>query len=102
MLTLLETTNSPLVSVIFAGVASAKLMVSPFAALASAPRSEPVPLSAALVTVIVAACRLASAVVASMAQKPLLISRIVVRRVLLTPASATSAGDTYQRTEELF
>jgi hypothetical protein len=38
------------------------LIVSPFAALARAVRSVPVPLLAVLVTVMVAACRLAGAV----------------------------------------
>src|SRR5260221_561134 len=53
MFTLLETRSSPVVSRIVAGAGSKKLIVSPSAALASAARSVPGPLSSVLVTVIV-------------------------------------------------
>src|SRR5438093_6777728 len=55
MVTLLEMTSWPVVSVIVAGVVRAKLIVSPLAALANAVRSVPGPLLAVLVTVIVVA-----------------------------------------------
>src|SRR5712671_2670317 len=55
MATFLATRSSPLVSVMVAGVIREKLIVSPLAAPASASRSVPGPLSAVLVTVIVAA-----------------------------------------------
>ena len=55
MVTLFEITSSPLVSMIAAGVATEKLIVSPLATLANAARSVPAPLLAVLVTVFVAA-----------------------------------------------
>ena len=54
MVTFLSTNNSPPVRLIVP--ATAKLMVSPSFALASACRNEPGPLSFVLVTVIVVAC----------------------------------------------
>jgi len=62
MFRLFETSNSPLVSVILAGMGSAKLIVSPLLAVARAARSVPAPLSAVLVTVIIAARRWAGVV----------------------------------------
>src|SRR6058998_2978396 len=52
MVTLFEITSSPLVSMIAAGVATEKLIVSPLATLANAARSVPAPLLAVLVTVL--------------------------------------------------
>src|SRR6266700_2077865 len=52
MVTLLDTTSSPLVRVMVAGVATAKQIVSPSAALASASRKEPGPLSLMVVTAV--------------------------------------------------
>src|ERR1043165_2475829 len=60
MFTLFETRSCPLVSVMVAGAGSAKLIVSPLLALARVARSVPAPLSAVLVTVIVAAWRFAA------------------------------------------
>src|ERR1700716_1695474 len=54
ILILLETSSSPMVNVIVAGSASAKLMTSLFAAPARGARNVPGPASPAFVTVIVA------------------------------------------------
>jgi hypothetical protein len=68
--TFLLTSNSPLVSAMVAGMASEKLTVSPFTALARASRNVPGPLSAVLVTVSVRAVAVVvSAKAQSMANK---------------------------------
>src|SRR5262245_65499951 len=57
----LVTASSPPVSVIVAGTGSANVIVSPLRELLMAARNDPAPLSAALVTVRVAACDMAGA-----------------------------------------
>src|SRR5258706_1737511 len=62
MFRVLSKLKAPLVSVIMAGQESEKLIVSPSAALDSAERSVPAPLSAVLVTVMVAAPAICAAI----------------------------------------
>src|SRR5262249_49194234 len=89
-----------LASVILAGVSSAKLIVSPSLALARAARRVAARLSAMLVTVIVAARRLAG--VAHSANRRLRATvngPMVLEEFVFTPDSATSAGENDQQRE---
>src|SRR5690242_4324304 len=86
-----------LVSVIFDGAGREKTMVSPLVATPTAARSVPGPLSAVLVTVIVAARNSAGAIAsASVRQRTNGIWPMVLRAFVFTPDSAKSAGETYQ------
>src|SRR5262245_43085081 len=98
MFKLFRITNPALVSVILAGVGSAKLIVSPLLALARAARSVPAPLLAVLVTVIVAARRLAGAThSANGSQRATVNWPMVLQEFAFTLHNAKSEGETYQR-----
>src|SRR5262245_61796910 len=100
MLTFLATSSSLFVSVILDGVGSAKLMVSPLAALARAERSVPAPLSAVLVTVMVAARRPVG--VAPRRKRAGMNWPMILQKFVFTPDSAKSERETYQQSGGIF
>src|SRR5215831_14342931 len=99
----LLTENVPLLAVIVEGIGSAKLIVSPLFALARAARSVPAPLSAVLVTVIVAARKWANAAAsANVRQMANGMWPMVFWAFVFTPDSAKSEDEIYQRDREFF
>src|SRR5215471_8246713 len=103
MATRLFTAKLPPLTTTVEGIGSAKLIVSPFWALARAARSVPAPLSAVLVTVIVAARKWANAAArANVRQRTNGIWPMVFGAFVFTPDSAKSEGETYQRGQEYF